>query len=177
MIAISWNCRGLGHLLAIPSLCELVRVHRPHFIFLCETLAQRQRIEEVRVRLNFEGCFSIDCVGRSGGICMLWRNSASCNMIGYSQNHINMKITDTIGEWRLTSFYGFPERHRRRDSWNLLRRLSATSSLPWVILGDFNDLLNQSDKRGRVDHPNWLLVSFRSAVMDSGLLDLSMSGY
>lgn len=44
-------------------------------------------------------------------------------------------------------------------------------------MGDFNDLLNISDKRGAHDHPNWLFSGFRSAVMDSGLQDLPLQGY
>ncbi|XP_057803472.1 uncharacterized protein LOC131018756 [Salvia miltiorrhiza] len=78
MNIISWNCRGLGQPLAIPILSELVRVHRPQFLFLCETLSLRHRMEEIRSRLNFEGCFTIDCVGRSGGLYMIWKTSASC---------------------------------------------------------------------------------------------------
>ncbi|XP_057785551.1 uncharacterized protein LOC131003090, partial [Salvia miltiorrhiza] len=177
MNLISWNCRGLGHPLAIPTLRELVRVHRPDFIFLCETISHKHRIEEIKIRLNFEGCFAIDCIGRSGGICLLWKSSAHCKLIGYSQNHIDMIITDTKGDWRFTGFYGFPKRGRRRESWNLLRRLSAINSLPWAIAGDFNDLLDPGDKRGRVDHPNWLFSGFRSAIMDCGLSDIPLTGH
>ncbi|KAJ6888484.1 hypothetical protein NC652_029532 [Populus alba x Populus x berolinensis] len=36
-------------------------------------------------------------------------------------------------EWRLTGFYGFPGRRRRRESWNLLRALSRRSNLPEAI--------------------------------------------
>lgn len=120
MNCLSWNCRGLGQPLAIPTICELVRVHRPGVIFLFETLAHKGRVEEVRSRINFQGCFAIDCVGRSGGLCVLWRDAAACSLNSYSNNHIDLKIHDSLGEWRLTGFYGFPERNRRRMSWNLL---------------------------------------------------------
>ncbi|XP_057785782.1 uncharacterized protein LOC131003294 [Salvia miltiorrhiza] len=177
MNCISWNCKGLGHPLAIPTLIELVRVHKPNFIFLCETLSQRQRIEEIRIRLNFEGCFSVDCAGRSGGLCMLWKTTSSCKLTGYSRNHIDMQINDAIGNWRLTGYYDFPDRQNRRDSWNLLRRLSGLNTLPWIIIGDFNDLLDPGDKRGRVDHPNWLMQGFRAAIMECELSDIPLSGY
>lgn len=178
MIVLSWNCRGLGQPLAIPTLCELVRVHRPRVIFLFETLAHKNRVEEVRLRLDFQGCFAIDCMGRSGGICALWKEAPSCDLLGYSNNHIDLRVHDTVvGDWRLTGFYGYPERHRRKNSWELLRRLSSMYSLPWAIMGDFNDLLNISDKRGEVDHPNWLFNGFRKAVSNSGLIDLQLIGH
>ncbi|XP_057796787.1 uncharacterized protein LOC131012797 [Salvia miltiorrhiza] len=115
--------------------------------------------------------------GRSGGLCMLWKTSASCKLIGYPRNHIDMHIIDEKDDWRLTGYYGFPERRRRRDSWNLLRRLSSLNSLPWCIMGDFNDLLDPGDKRGRIDHPNWLMQGFREAIIECGLSDIPLRGY
>ena len=59
-----------------------------------------------------------------------------------------------LGVWRLTGFYGFSESSRRRESWDLLRLLAGSSELPWVCIGDFNDLLAATEKRGRIAHPN-----------------------
>ncbi|XP_057791345.1 uncharacterized protein LOC131008488 [Salvia miltiorrhiza] len=177
MNSLSWNCRGLGHPLAIPTLCGLVRAHKANFVFLCETISQKQKIEEIRNRLHFEGCLTVECRGRSGGLCMLWKVSSSCKVIGYSRNHIDIHVIDANGDWRLTGFYGYPERNRRRDSWDFLRRLAGISPLPWVVMGDFNDLLDPGEKRGRVEHPNWLFQGFRSAVIDGGISDIPLSGY
>lgn len=41
----------------------------------------------------------------------------------------------------------FPERERRKDFWNLIRRLADISPLPWCILGDFNDIMYVTDKK------------------------------
>ncbi|KAL8457233.1 hypothetical protein ACS0TY_035178 [Phlomoides rotata] len=86
-------------------------------------------------------------------------------------------LNDLQSVWRVTGFYGFPDRAHRRESWNLLKLLSQQNDLPWLCVGDFKDLLFQSDKRGRVPHPNWLFTSFRDIVNVSGLYDLPLSGY
>lgn len=39
------------------------------------------------------------------------------------------------------------------------------------ILDDFNDLLSQNEKRGRVVHPSWLLNGFREATRECGLIE------
>ncbi|MCH81633.1 endonuclease/exonuclease/phosphatase family protein, partial [Trifolium medium] len=76
-----------------------------------------------------------------------------------------------------TGFYGYPEHDRRRDSWDLLCFLAHDTSLPWCVMGDFNDMLSADDKRGGTAQPNWLIRGFREAVQDSRLIDLPMEGY
>lgn len=46
--------------------------------------------------------------GRSGGIAVLWKSSDVCTVIGYSRNHIDLKISEPgETEWLLTGYYGF----------------------------------------------------------------------
>ncbi|XP_031106154.1 uncharacterized protein LOC116010786 [Ipomoea triloba] len=44
-------------------------------------------------------------------------------------------------------------------------------------MGDFNDLLWDWEKVGRVHHPEWLLRGFREAVSESGLTDFGFEGF
>ncbi|KAJ9189741.1 hypothetical protein P3X46_000996 [Hevea brasiliensis] len=79
-------------------------------------------------------------------------------------------------DWRLTGFYGFPERGRRRESWNLLTNLAVASSLPWICIGDFNDLLVADDKRGGYAHPNHLYQGFKNVIKTCKLHDVPLEG-
>lgn len=113
--------------------------NRTLFCFL--KLCHSNKIEEIRVKLGFDFSFAVDREGRSGGIAIIWKQSFKCRIINYSMNFINVEVSDNDrGLWRLTGFYGYPERTRRRDSWNLLRNLATMSLLPWCVIGDFNDL-------------------------------------
>lgn len=85
-------------------------------------------------------------------------------------------LQNSSPKWRLTCFYGYPERDRRRDSWDLMRQLSSNSTLPWIIIDDFNDLLFQSDKEGVHDHPQFLMDGFKVGVIDCNLVDIDLSG-
>lgn len=64
-------------------------------------------------------------------------------MIKEVNNHfIDFEVdNEQIGRWRYTGFYGCPERNRRRESWEIIRRLADKSTLPWCIIGDFNELM------------------------------------
>lgn len=107
---LSWNCRGLGQVATVPVLSELVRVRRPD-VFLFETLSFGVRLEALRVKLHFHSCFVVDCIGRSGGLVVLWNINLNCSVLSYSNNHIDLNVTDLDGDWRITGLYGFPDRH------------------------------------------------------------------
>lgn len=109
---------------------------------------------------------------------IFWKHKDMVDIKSYSHNHIDTEIKmENQAKWRLTCFYGYPEGSRRRDSWNLLRFLSYQSTLPWAVIGDFNDILRVNEKKGRRRHPNWLISGFREALVDSGLSDLQMEGH
>ena len=48
MIAISWNCQGIGLALTIKALKGLRRKYDPYFVFLMETKNRKHRLEKMR---------------------------------------------------------------------------------------------------------------------------------
>ncbi|KAF2301217.1 hypothetical protein GH714_020887 [Hevea brasiliensis] len=92
--------------------------------------------------------------------------------------HIDVLVeVAMLGEWRITGFYGRPNRNERRASWALLRELASQYSYPWVCCGDFNAILTQDEKRGGNFYPTYLVQDFRDAVLQAGLSDVNMNGY
>ncbi|KAK1373805.1 hypothetical protein POM88_029998 [Heracleum sosnowskyi] len=75
MKTLSWNCRGVGLPWNIQFLSDVVRQEKPMVIFLCEKLARKSKMEWVQMRLGFQGMFVVDCIGRSGGLALLWQEN------------------------------------------------------------------------------------------------------
>ncbi|CAN0876963.1 hypothetical protein LINGRAHAP2_LOCUS11596 [Linum grandiflorum] len=98
MIVLAWNCRGLGNTRAVRVLGELIKAHRPDVVFLSETLVSNQKMEEVRVKIKFEGCFAVaardyGCSGRGISIYrLLWFSGAGKEKRG-------MGNAETAWEW------------------------------------------------------------------------------
>ncbi|CAN0837364.1 hypothetical protein LINGRAHAP2_LOCUS1782 [Linum grandiflorum] len=80
---MAWNCQGLGDQRAVRVLGELITAHWPDVVFLSETLVGSNKMEEIRMKLGFEGCFVVASRGHNGGVCILWRNKEQLWLIRY----------------------------------------------------------------------------------------------
>ncbi|CAN0847688.1 hypothetical protein LINGRAHAP2_LOCUS5110 [Linum grandiflorum] len=71
MIFLRCNCQGLGQPRASQALSELVQAHIPDVVFLSETLVGKQRMEEIKIKIKFDGCLVVANEGHSGGLAVL----------------------------------------------------------------------------------------------------------
>ena len=53
-----------------------------------------------------------------------------------------------LGWWHYTGFYGNPETTKRHETWAKLKHLKGTSTLPWLEIGDFNEIVGLLEKEG-----------------------------
>ncbi|XP_062088814.1 uncharacterized protein LOC133795381 [Humulus lupulus] len=178
MSTISWNCRGLGNPQAQQFLEDICVQKKPKFLFLCETLCKKDVVDRVKTRLGFESCFSVDIQGRKGGLALLWRVSDEAHLLSYSHNHIDIEVRiPGMVKWRLTDFHGEPNRSLRERTWNLIRTLFSDSNLPWCIIGDFNNIASQEEKRGGRPYPSSLISGFQAVINGCQLHDQELRGY
>jgi hypothetical protein len=68
-------------------------------------------MELISYKLGYFGLFVVDCIGRSGGLALLWREEVSVEIKNYSQHHINavIKYHQNSTPWKLMGFYGHSE--------------------------------------------------------------------
>ncbi|XP_074297258.1 uncharacterized protein LOC141627963 [Silene latifolia] len=131
-----------------------------------------------KVRESLDGFFGIevDSMGRSGGLAFLWRKEVDCTFISSSVYHIDFHVRGEEGEWRITGFYGWPAMADRYLSWELLRLLARQSTLPWVCLGDFNEILFSTEMKSGSRRQRQM-NNFGAAVDECGLRDVPWEGY
>lgn len=48
--------------------------------------------------------------------------------------------------------------------------------MPWLVLGDFNDMINESDKKEIHKHHQALLDGYKKIIEDCGLIELDLTG-
>ena len=76
----------------------------------------------------------------------------------------------------MTGVYGEPSCDNKARTYRLLRDLHAQPNLPWVAIGDFNEILYNHEKRGGPPWAQNQMGNFRAALYDCGLQDLGCIG-
>ncbi|KAL5537575.1 hypothetical protein UlMin_045802 [Ulmus minor] len=179
MNCIVWNVRGLGNQRAFRSLNRLVVDEDPSLPFLCETKLQARQCMNLKSKLGFEGCYTRDCKGRKGGLMLLWKDTVSMEIMSSSPGHIDVVVSHDQRRWRFTGFYGDSRVDRRKFSWQLLLKLYSIqelSHLPWLVGGDFNEILLDSEKQGGRPRALFHMGDFQSTLNSCGLKDFSCNG-
>jgi hypothetical protein len=178
MKAIAHNCRGLGNQPAVLGLLELWKAEAPDILFLSETKLDKEEMKRIDVLLDMPNMEVKNCVGRSGGLALLWKKDVSLVVNpGMLRYHIDAVITEEDGfTWRLTCIYGKPQSGTREKTWKLLRILHGQSNLPWMCFGDFNEILFASEKQGGVPRKQTCMDKFRMALDFCELEDLGFVG-
>ena len=127
-----------------PSKRSLCRV-------IAETWADKARLKVLKNTLLFDEMFVVSRINRGGGLVLFWKNSIKVSVKTSSRNHIDSIIGEgSVGAWRFTGFYGEPVTHMRHESWELLQSLNRSFNLPWLVAGDFNEIISNSEKKGGI---------------------------
>ena len=151
MIALGWNCRGLGNLWSVRVLGELVQWWNSKIVFLSETKIRKKAMENLMEKINFVNGLIVPRRGRGGGLALLGKREIDLEIMGYSRSFIDAIITkqDSGFKWRITGFYGNPETYRRKESWEELKVLYRKFNLLWLCYCDFNEILSGKEKLGK----------------------------
>ncbi|KAL0451459.1 UNVERIFIED_CONTAM: hypothetical protein Slati_1124000 [Sesamum latifolium] len=148
MIALSWNCRGLGSSSTVRKLGEVLREK-------CPTCRRKEEL----------GYSIIVAKGCGGSIAIFFRF------------HIDVEVLqpNTVPSWRFTGFYGATDTSQQRKGWDTLMTLRNQSDAPWLCTDDFNEVLFRHEKVGAL-RPLWQILDFRRALEACDLTDLGYSG-
>ena len=166
MNLLSWNCWGLGNLRTVNALKEVIKKEAPKIVFLMETKSNKEWMVMVRDKCEFKNGFFVDSNGANRGLALLWKEEIRLDVQTYLQTHIDalMEGETDAGWWHFTGFYGNLDTSKRSESWIKLKQLSHKSSLPWLVIGDFNELTGMSEKEGGSSKPLQQMMNFMETI-------------
>ncbi|KAK4268485.1 hypothetical protein QN277_025138 [Acacia crassicarpa] len=178
MNALAWNCQGLGATLTVRNLKEECFRKKPHIVFLMETKQKARYLRKVRRRCGFNEEWLVDPIGISGGLALWWADSIKVDILFSSINIIHARISSDLLDVPsyITCVYGPTDENVRRLCWQEVRRIGRNIHDPWLCLGDFNEILHQSEKEGGEPRSWRKILNFKCLLADCELDDLGFYG-
>ncbi|KAF5446365.1 hypothetical protein F2P56_032000 [Juglans regia] len=148
MKLISWNCRGIACPCAIHSLWAIIRTHNLEALFLSETLLSSVNTATIVNRLGFSHHVYMPPSGKWGGLLFLWRMGLDVEIVNSASNIISVLIYSDPAHcpWMLNIIYCLAKFSKKLKFWDDLTAVTKSFLGPSVIIGDFNSILNQSEK-------------------------------
>jgi hypothetical protein len=116
---------------------------------------------------------------KGGGLALCWSKEVSIDLINFSPHHIDAIVQQDKGiKWRSTFVYGEPCTQQRPEFWKLLKRIKPNkeANLPWLMLGDFNEAMWQSEHLSCNKRSEKRMQDFRDTMRFCDLHDLGYSG-
>lgn len=174
---MSWNCCGLGNPATVRRLRELQTSISPDILFLMETKNVNDVVITSLQGLRFPNNFMIPPHSPGGGgLALFWNPEVQVEILGSCQNYIDTRIQAEGKFFFATFVYGEPERAKRKQIWDQISEQGINRNEPWILVGDFNDIIDGSEKQGGVVRPESSYVDFRSFMSECGIFDLRHSG-
>nr|KYP77060.1 Transposon TX1 uncharacterized [Cajanus cajan] len=68
-----------------------------------------------------------------------------CNVFDQA---ITFQISKRSSHWVCSAVYANPHSHLRQEAWNHIINIRKMITLPWLVIGDFNEITNADEVRG-----------------------------
>ena len=167
----------MGNTPTVRHLREIRGQYFPEVIFLCETKKKRDYLENIVGHLGYFDLHTVEPQGRSGGLALLWKDSVSIKIIQSDKRMIDALVTWQDKEFHLSCIYGEPVQSARGELWERLTRVGSQRSKPWMLTGDFNELVDPAEKLGGPMRRDASCVEFRQMLNACGLWEVKHMGY
>ncbi|KAI9386499.1 hypothetical protein POPTR_010G033266v4 [Populus trichocarpa] len=153
MIIGCWNIRGLNDPIKHSELRRLIHQERIALFGLVETRVKDKNKDNVSQLLlcswSFLYNYDFSCRGH---IWVCWNaDTVKVDVFGMSDHaiHVSVTILATNISFNTSIIYGDNNASLREALWSdIVSRSDGWESTPWILMGDFNAIRNQSDRLG-----------------------------
>jgi len=108
----------------------------------------------------------------------MWNEEVETRVISSNNNFIDVECYDPTrgSEMRITFLYAPTNYGERLILWHQLREIQAQNTLPWIYMGDFNEILYAWEKVGKRAADYYRMAVFQDLLNDYSLMDIDSKG-
>lgn len=142
----------------------MIKHHKSGLAALLETRVHSSKMENILKMEKLTSFVAVEACGFAGGIWLRWDSSmVDIEVISKNNQTLNVLIKIENGWcWILTVVYASPNPIFRRELWLYLIQMGAIMTVPWITIGDFNQVIIVSNMWGGRGNYNPICLITRS---------------
>lgn len=167
----------MGNPATVQRLKEIHKRNSPDVTFLTETKNDMDMISKTLNWMSLEKYHEVPPHSPGGGgLFLTWKKDINLVVLSATQNYINTTISYKGNTFQVTFVYGEPDHTKRYAVWNELTTLHPSPGKSWFLTGDFNEIVDNSEKNGGIVRPEGTFGAFRTFLAQNDLFDLKHFG-
>lgn len=173
---LAWRVRGAKSATAKRNIRDVLVRNKPSVVIITEPRIPLASVDQFWNSTGYKCIGCVDPSGFAGGIWVFSNDGAAkFTVIDSFQQAISFTVSKNTSSWNFSAIYASPVPGIRTRLWNHLRGFLHNSQSPWVLLGDFNEILYPEDNFGGQFRPN-SAGNFMKNLEDCNMQDLGFKG-
>ncbi|OMO51807.1 reverse transcriptase [Corchorus capsularis] len=170
--------RGAGNKKFRRHVIDMINIYKSSIMAVVEPRVSGATARRVLRELRMPKFHIADPEGFAGGIWLCWEESILSLEVVFSSSQMVHAFVQKPGmsKFLLTIVYASPILEIRRRLWSSMVDFSESVDVPWVVMGDFNDVANSSEKLCGQAPSIGRCLSFNGMILSCGLIDLGFNG-
>ena len=180
MRAAVWNIRGIGSSHKKRMIKSLIKEESIGIIGLVESKHREITVQDMNSCWgNFDvGWLQVPAEeGAAGGLILTWLKDAFILEDHTSSQHWILAsgvMQLNMQRCNICIVYAPSDQRGRLEVWNQLRELKSARSQPWILMGDFNEVINHQERRG-ASITTQGMKELAQCIQDLSLIDLDIN--
>jgi hypothetical protein len=173
-----WNCRGAANKAFYRFCKQYVTLNKPVMLVILELRCDPNKLRRSCKLLGYEEFIATEVEGYAGGILVAWKkDDLTVDVCIKNFQYIHLRVKYPNGDWWFfTPIYASPIETKRNTLWNDMKQLARNINDPWLLAGDFNDIVNADEKRGGAVASIRKCNIFKDRIDACKLIDLGAIG-
>ncbi|XP_031101801.1 uncharacterized protein LOC116005700 [Ipomoea triloba] len=139
--------------------------------------AKADKMIDLAYTLGFNNHFLVNPIGFAGDLLLFWKQGhIDLEIVSHNSQAIHTRVNRPSKNCFITFAYVRPNLLAKCRFWDHCRSLSGSIQIPWLVLGDFNDIAGIDEQWGSVNSNANQFQRFSEAFGDCNLLDPGASG-
>ncbi|KAG7593406.1 Reverse transcriptase domain [Arabidopsis thaliana x Arabidopsis arenosa] len=155
---------------------EMRREHFPDFLFLMETKNSSSHVLKIQRWMGYDKSHIVDPIGLSGGLALFWKGAYEVEVLFSDHRIIDVKVKLGSLLFFISCVYGEPVTQFRQVVWDNLVDIGNSRDDPWLVLGDLNEIVDNTEKLGGPARAEFTFFPFRNMISDCRLREVPSIG-